>query len=354
MLKGDCGNTLGTRPSEDVILDFPHGSDASEEAFGQKQAKPDAADLDLLVDDTCTAVPGPANAVSDIVPLATSHLRAPHSKRAYRQAVLEFMAWCTCTGTTALNRGSVLGYVAELNRLRMSPATINVALCAIRKLASELTENGLLSNEGGAGIMRIKGPRRRGVRLGNWLSAAGAERLLNSPDTNTTKGKRDRAILAVLLGGGLRRSEAAQLSVAHLQRREGRWVIVDLVGKHDRIRSVPIPDWTNLDIDRWISAAGFRSGPLFRRINKSGKVQDGAISSNTIYEIVRQYATAIGVEIAPHDARRTFARLAHLGHAGLDQIQLTLGHSSILTTERYLGVLQNLSDAPCDHLGLTI
>jgi integrase len=72
------------------------------------------------------------------------------------------------------------------------------------------------------------------------------------------------------------------------------------------------------------------------------------------YEIVRHYAKTNGVEIGPHDARRTFARLAHLGHAGLDQIQLALGHSSILTTERYLGILQNLRDAPCDHLGLTI
>jgi integrase len=211
-----------------------------------------------------------------------------------------------------------------------------------------------MSNEDGAAIMRIKGPRRKGVRLGNLLNAADTERLVHAPDTNSNKGKRDRAVLGVLLGGGLRRSEAAQLSVAHLQRREGRWVIVDLVGKHDLIRSVPIPDWTKHDIDEWISAAGFRSGPLFRRIDKSGRVQDGAISSNAIYEIVRKYAAAIGVEIAPHDARRTFAKLAHLGHAGLDQIQLTLGHSSILTTERYLGVLQNLSDAPCDHLGLTI
>jgi integrase len=356
MSEADCGNTAGALPSGGgVVLDSPHGSDASGEAFGQENARPDAtADLDLPVEDTRTAVLGPAISVSDMVGLATSHLRSPHSKRAYRQAILEFVAWCTCIGTTTLNRGAVLGYVAELNRLRMSPATINVALCAIRRLASELTDNRLMSNEDGAAIMRIKGPRRRGVRLGNWLSAADAERLLHSPDTNTTKGKRDRAILAALFGAGLRRSEAAQLSVAHLQRREGRWVIVDLVGKHDRIRSVPIPDWTKHDIDEWIAAAGFRSGPLFRRIDKSGKVQDGAISSNAIYEIVRQYATAIGVEIAPHDARRTFAKLAHLGHAGLDQIQLTLGHSSILTTERYLGVLQNLSDAPCDHLGLTI
>ena len=339
-----------------MIPDSPHASDASGEALGPEEVTPGAAtDLDLPADDTLARVLlGPANPVADIVALATSHLRSPHSKRAYRQAVLEFMAWYECAGTTALNRGAVLGYVAELNRLRMPPATINVALCAIRRLVSELTDNGLISNENTSAIMRIKGPRRRGVRLGNWLNAAEAERLVHAPDTNTHKGKRDRAVLAVLLGAGLRRSEAAQLSVAHLQRREDRWVIVDLVGKQDRIRSVPIPGWTKHDIDEWIAAAGLRSGPLFRRIDKAGKIHEGALSSNAIYEIVRQYATAIGVEMAAHDARRTFARLAHLGHAGLDQIQLTLGHSSILTTERYLGVLQNLRDAPCDHLGLTI
>ncbi len=80
----------------------------------------------------------------------------------------------------------------------------------------------------------------------------------------------------------------------------------------------------------------------------------GAISVNAIYQIVRQYSAAIGVTIAPHDVRRTFAKLAHQGHASLDQIQLALGHSSIVTTELYLGVLQNLRDAPCDHLGLKI
>ena len=140
MSEADCGYTAGARPSGvGVILDSPHGSDASGEAFGQEKTRPDAiADLDLTVEGTRTAVLGPAIPVSDMVALATSHLRSPHSKRAYRQAVLEFGAWCTCTGTTTLNRGAVLGYVAELNRLRMSPATVNVVLCAIRRLASEL------------------------------------------------------------------------------------------------------------------------------------------------------------------------------------------------------------------------
>jgi integrase len=282
MLDANCANAVGVTPAGvGVIPKSPHGSDTSAGTLGQAEAKPGAtADFDLPVDDSLTRALRPANSVSDMVALATSHLRSPHSKRAYRQTVLVFMAWYECTGTTALNRGAVLGFVAELNRLRMSPATVNVALCAIRRLVSELTDNGLISNENASAIMRIKGPRRRGVRLGNWLNVTDAERLVHAPDTNTNKGKRDRAILAVLLGAGLRRSKAAQLSVAHLQKREDRWVIVDLVGKHDRIRSVPIPGWTKHDIDEWIAAAGFRSGPLFRRIDKAGKIHDGAILRN--------------------------------------------------------------------------
>lgn len=75
-----------------------------------------------------------------------------------------------------------------------------------------------------------------------------------------------------------------------------------------------------------------------------------------IYNLVTQYSAApAGVgKIAPHDLRRTFAKLAHKGGPGLDQIQLSLGHSSIQTTERYLGTEQDLTDAPCDHLGLRL
>ena len=71
--------------------------------------------------------------------------------------------------------------------------------------------------------------------------------------------------------------------------------------------------------------------------------------------MVQHFGSGIGVpKLAPHDLRRTFAKLAHKGKSGLEQIQLSLGHASIMTTERYLGVRQDLTDAPCDHLGLTV
>ena len=74
-----------------------------------------------------------------------------------------------------------------------------------------------------------------------------------------------------------------------------------------------------------------------------------------IMELVKRYSAKVGIpEIAPHDLRRTFAKLAHKGRSGVEQIQLSLGHSSLLTTEQYLGVQQDLTDAPCDHLGLRL
>jgi integrase/recombinase XerD len=79
------------------------------------------------------------------------------------------------------------------------------------------------------------------------------------------------------------------------------------------------------------------------------------LSEQAFYNLVVEYAAALGfTQLAPHDLRRTFAKLAHKGGSGLEQIQLSLGHGSIQTTERYLGVEQDLTDAPCDRLGLRL
>ena len=89
----------------------------------------------------------------------------------------------------------------------------------------------------------MKSVKSVGIRTGNWLSLRQAQALLGAPDATTTKGLRDRAILAVLLGCGLRRSEVAALTFRHIQQRDGRWCIVDLMGKHGRIRTAPMPTW---------------------------------------------------------------------------------------------------------------
>jgi integrase len=133
----------------------------------------------------------------------------------------------------------------------------------------------------------------------------------------------------------------------HTQQRDGRWALVDLEGKSKRVRTVPMPAWTKVAVNAWVSAARITAGRLLRPVNKGHRISGDSITAQSISEFVEQYGKSIGVEIAPHDLRRTFAKLAHKGHAPIEQIQISLGHTSIQTTERYLGVEQGLTDAPC-------
>ncbi len=130
--------------------------------------------------------------------------------------------------------------------------------------------------------------------------------------------------------------------------------MVDLLGKGNRVRSIPIPSWAKAAIDAWAQAAGIQEGKVFRRVNRGDRMSGDELTPQAIRDVVNSYGVMLGLELAAHDLRRTFAKLAHKGGAGLDQIQLSLGHASIKTTERYLGVAQNLHDAPCDRLGLKL
>jgi len=298
------------------------------------------------------AVPVAADPVEAVSRLAVDGLSSAHSRRAYRKALADFLAWSRSNAAAGLSKAVVQAYRSELERRGLAPSTINVRLSAIRKLALEAADNGFLDPAAAAAIARVGGMRRAGVRLGNWLSREQAEGLLALPARDTLKGKRDRALLAVLLGAGLRRTEAAELAFEHIQERDGRWVVADLVGKGRRLRTVPIPAWAKAALDDWRQAAGLDGGPVFRRVNKGGRPAVERLSAQAVFNIVKGYAAKLGVPLAPHDLRRTFAKLAHRGRAPLEQIQLSLGHASIVTTERYLGVRQDLEDAPCDRLGI--
>jgi integrase/recombinase XerD len=278
------------------------------------------------------------------------------SKRAYEHALAQFFRWYHEAGAgSGLTKATVQRYRTTLSASGLSASTINLRMSAIRRLAFEAVDNGLLAPELASGIGRVKGMKREGVRTGNWLTVSQAEQLLNAPEAGTLKGKRDRAILAVLMGCGLRRDEVAKLAIEHIQQRDARWVIADMPGKGGRIRTVPMPSWTKVAIDAWTSNAGITSGRLFRRINKGDRVCGESMAAQSIFDLVKIYGQQAGLDrIAPHDLRRTFAKLAHKGRAAIEQIQLSLGHQSITTTERYLGVRQDLTDAPCDRLGLNM
>jgi site-specific recombinase XerD len=285
--------------------------------------------------------------------LVIDSVSSPHSRRAYTTALDDFRRWSEGPPHRTFARESVQEYRVHLESRAMSASAVNVHLTAVRKLAREASAHGLLSHESAVAIVGVKGCRRNDVRSRAWLTPEQAQALLDAPSRDSLRGKRDRALLALLLGCGLRRDELANLGWNRVQQREKRWVIVDLEGKGNRIRSVPMPLWAKSALDLWTTNAGIRNGPLFRAIKQKGDVGN-SLSPQAIYLIVRRYAEQLGIKIAPHDLRRTFAKLAHRGHAPLEQIQLSLGHESIMTTERYLNVQQDLVDAPCDHLGIEL
>jgi site-specific recombinase XerC len=196
--------------------------------------------------------------------LVLDSVSSPITRRMYDMALDEFMAWFQQEARPGFTKAAVSAWRASLEARGLGSSSISVRLSAIRKLAVEAADNGLLPPEVAAGIVRVKGVKTRGVRVGNWLSLRQAQNLLSAPDVATVKGRRDRAILAILLGCGLRRSEVAVLTFAHIQQRDGRWCIVDLVGKHGRVRTVPMPTWVKVAIDAWNSAARLVDGYVFR------------------------------------------------------------------------------------------
>jgi site-specific recombinase XerD len=287
--------------------------------------------------------------------LVLDSVSSPITKRVYNMALDEFFSWYAQEPRPGFTKATVSAWRVSLEQRRLGSSSIIIRMSAIRKLAVEASDNGLLAPEIAAGIQRVKSAKSIGVRAGNWLSLKQAQALLNTPDITTVKGLRDRAIIAVLLGCGLRRSEVAALTISHIQQRDGRWCIVDLLGKHGRVRTVPMPAWVKVATDAWTSPAGVTAGRVFRPVNRGDKLQGDVLSEKVVWQMLRPYAKAAGVPgIAPHDARRSCAKFCRAAGAELEQIQLLLGHASVQTTERYLGTKQNLVHAPNDGIKLTV
>ncbi|MFQ5401633.1 MAG: tyrosine-type recombinase/integrase [Anaerolineae bacterium] len=314
-----------------------------------------------------------------IIDLVTQSVDSPHSKRAYSRALIDFLDWFERNGRPGFTKATVNAYREHLLHEEKSRSSINQALSAIRKLAAEAADNGLVAPTLAYGVERVKGVKQEGVRAGNWLTKEEAEKLVNTPVTRwrreeipLRKAIRDQAILAVMIGTGLRRSEVAGLTWEMIQQRDGRWAIIDLVGKRGRVRSVGIPPWVKVAMDRWGQASGGYHGRVFRALNKDGSLAgsvrtkggghtDGNLTPQAIYNVVKEHVLAAGLynrkgepALAAHDLRRTAAALALKGGADLRQIQQMLGHASITTTERYLEPMRSLQVTAGDFIQIEL
>lgn len=145
------------------------------------------------------------------------------------------------------------------------------------------------------------------------------------------------------------------LTFAHIQQRDGRWCIVDLVVKHGRVRTAAMPNWVKVAIDSWTSAGRVADGHVFRPVVRGDRVSGDRLGEKVVWHMLHEYAAEIGQPgIAPHDLRRTCAKLCRAAGGELEQIQMLLGHASVQTTERYLGTKQDLVHAPNDAIRLHV
>src|SRR5579863_9558431 len=282
-------------------------------------------------------------------------LASVHSRRSYAFAIDRFIGWYCSEPRLTFNRAVVVRYRSHLEGLSLSSSTINSHLSAIRRLADESAESGWLTPELAIGIRRVQGVKQLGRKIGNWLSRSEAQNLVNAASKTDLRGWRDGAIVGLLLGCGLRRSGVVGLTLEQLQMREGRWVIVDLIGKGRRLRTVPVPLWSKQLLDSWLSHSGVSEGQVFRRVLKVGKRQEAGVTANVVWYAVKRCARQAGIpNLAPHDLRRSCARLCHDCSGELEQIQFLLGHASVQTTERYIGSKQQFQDAVNDRLGISV
>ncbi len=292
--------------------------------------------------------------------LASSRLRemvlqsvpSKHSKRNYAKALDEIFTLCA-NRLQPISRALLMGYRSSMIEKGLSPSTINVRLAAIRNLIGEARRSGILDAEQASQMTDVPNVRQQGTRMGNWLTREQTKDLLAVPDRSTLKGKRDYCILALLVGCALRRHELTNLEVEEIQLREGRWVIADMRGKGGRVRTVPVPMWVKQAVNAWMTAASIEDGKLLRPVSKAGKLKGKELNDGAIWSVVESSAREIGVErFGAHDLRRTCAKLCRKSGGDLEQIKFLLGHSSIQTTERYLGSEQDLAIAVNDNLGL--
>jgi integrase len=278
-----------------------------------------------------------------LIDMVLKSYRSASTRKVYAAHLQTFI-----TSGHQLTRDAVMDYVAHIrDNQGKSPSTVNHAISALKALAAEAEVQGLLSRLELQGIQSVKSTRAKGQRSGNWLTLAGAQRLKGLPERHRLIGKRDAVIIGLLLGCGLRVDEVQRLTWRHYQEREGRMCLVDIVGKGGRIRTVPIPDWTRQDLNVWcdvIKSKGWY-GPdepvlkrARRRITGQTNIERAAPTCNGIWRIVQTYADKMGIPgLAPHDLRRTVARLMRKAGCEWEQIMFVLGHANIQTTMIYVG-----------------
>ena len=189
----------------------------------------------------------------------------------------------------------------------------------------------------------------KGERAHTWLNLAEVRTLVHLPVTETTIGLRDRVALGLLVGAGLRRDELVNLQWNQVTE-QGERTVLSITGKGNKNRVIPISDKLVSLLDQWADVIG-RDGFVIRSVRKGGKDIGKHMCGQSVLELVDKYGRMLGKEkLRPHDLRRTYARIGYDSGVDIGQISKLLGHASIATTQRYLGLEIDLNKTVSDFI----
>jgi len=261
---------------------------------------------------------------------------SPHTREAYRLDLSDFIAWLQRRHIGTLNevsRRHIMDYLLDGREKGRSPATLSRRLVAIRVFFRYLHQEGLLA----ANITDAMDSPRLWKILPETLSVAEVERLLNSPDLKKPQGVRDKAILELLYGSGLRVSELTALTLDDLHA-DARYLRCTGKGRKERV--VPYGVSAQDHLQRYIEEVRphWNRDPRQRHLFLSRR--DLPLSRKTVWRMIKRYALKAGVDhtISPHTLRHSFASHLLANHAPLRVIQEMLGHADIATTQIYTHV----------------
>ena len=265
-----------------------------------------------------------------------------NTRRAYKSDVTGFMRFVGIEIPDELRtvtRAHVIAWRKELERQALGASSIRRKLASLSALFAHLCEANSIHDNPVNGVTRPKEGANEGKTPA--LSDAQAKRLLSIPSADTLKGKRDRAILSVLLYHGLRRAELCAICIKDYDQRRGVPTFT-VHGKGRKLRYVVVHPGTVELIEDYLDAAGHRKdreGALFRPVKNPYGTLNKALDGGAIYQsVVKPYALEAGVPLSamrPHALRATAATNALEHGADIAEVQEWLGHSSISTTRLY-------------------
>jgi integrase/recombinase XerD len=264
---------------------------------------------------------------------------SPHTIDAYRRdlaAYTAFLAGRGVTGPDEVTRDDVIAYIAALRARDLAPSSVERKVASAKSFHKFLVREGITENHPTASMPLPKVPKR----LPEVVSIAEVDRMLSQPFPSTPAGLRDRAILEVLYGCGLRVSELTGLDLTDIDLADG---FLRVFGKGSKERVVPIAGAAFRTLGDYLShgrpllrpkSSRSRQDPAAVFLNQRG----GRMTRQTVFTTVRAYAGRVGLEMHPHTLRHSFATHMLEGGADLRSLQDMLGHSDISTTQIYTHV----------------